>query len=494
MNQLYYGDNLKVLREHISNDSIDLIYLDPPFNSKADYNILYREPTGEPSAAQITAFEDTWHWTEETERTFVEIPKVASSSVIEMMRSFRKFVGENDVMAYLTMMCIRLVELRRVLKDTGSIYLHCDPTASHYLKILMDTIFGKKFFRNEIIWHYSGWNKKLKDHFEKRSDTILFYAKSDEQLFNSYALPWESEEEYVKVRKQKVRDDGDGHRYVLSDAGGGERVKRYLDEAMNYGIPIDNVWDIDKINNSSKERLGYPTQKPETLLERIISASSEKNSVILDPFCGCGTTIAVAEQLKRHWIGIDITHLSINLIKWRMKHMFGSEAGKDYKVIGEPEDLEGAKILASENRYQFQWWATSLIDARPYGDKKKGSDKGIDGYLYYQEDPKTINRAIVSVKSGKISVKDVRDLGHVSDRENAEIGILISLNAPTRDMITESAKKGFYKSKTLHKEFPKLQILTIQEILSGKKPLTPPTVLVFKKAESPKKENLELNY
>jgi site-specific DNA-methyltransferase (adenine-specific) len=493
-NFLYYGDNLRVLREHIHDNSVDLIYLDPPFNSKADYNILYKEPTGEPSEAQITAFEDTWHWTEETERTFLDITKVASSNVIEMMRSFRGFIGENDVMAYLTMMCIRLIELQRVLKQTGSIFLHCDPTASHYLKILMDVIFGKKNFKNEIIWHYSGWNKKLKDHFEKRSDTILFYAKSEKQKFLSYSLPWKDYEEYVKVRKQKIRDDGDGHKYVLSDAGGGKRVKRYLDEAMAYGSPIDNVWDIDKINNSSKERLGYPTQKPEELLKRIIESSSEKGDLILDPFCGCGTTIAVAEELKRKWTGIDITHLAVNLIKWRMKHMYSLEPRKDYKVIGEPEDLAGAMELASQNRYQFQWWATALINARPYGNKKKGSDTGIDGYLYYQEDPKTINRAIVSVKSGKTSVKDIRDLGHVIDREKANIGIFITLFSATRDMKIEAAKKGFYKSQAMGKEYPKLQIFTVEEILLGKKPQTPPTVLIFKKAEPSDKENMLLNF
>lgn len=493
-NTLYYGDNLRILRNYVPDNSVDLIYLDPPFNSKADYNILYKEPTGEQSEAQITAFEDTWHWTEDTERTFLEITKGASPKVIEMMRSFRNFIGENDVMAYLTMMCIRLVELHRVLKPTGSIYLHCDPTASHYLKILMDAIFGKKNFRNEIIWHYSGWNKKLKDHFEKRSDTIFFYAKGEKQLFNSYTLPWESPEQYVKARKQKVSDDENGRLYVLSDAGEGKRVKRYLDEAMRYGIPVDNVWDIDKLNNSSKERLGYPTQKPLLLLERIIKSSSEKDGVILDPFCGCGTSITAAQNLKRHWIGIDITHLSINLIKWRMKHVYGLEPRKDYKVIGEPEDFAGALELASQNRYQFQWWATALIDARPYGNKKKGADTGIDGYLYYQEDPKTINRAIVSVKSGKTSVKDIRDLGHVIDREKAEIGIMITLQSATRDMVTEAVRKGFYRSEKINKDFQRLQILTIEEILAGKKPLTPPTVLVFKKAESPGKVNMSLDF
>ena len=479
INTLYYGDNLKVLREYIPDSSVDLIYLDPPFNSKADYNILYKEPTGEPSEAQITAFEDTWHWTEDTERTFLEITKVASPKVIEMMRSFRNFIGENDVMAYLTMMCVRLVELQRVLKPTGSIYLHCDPTASHYLKILMDVIFGKKNFRNEIVWCYRGGGTPKKD-FGHRHDIILRYSKSEEYNFfpDLVRIPYQAE-------GISRTDDAMWGKHKGTD-------KVYKPHPL--GKVPEDWWAMNILNANDPERLGYPTQKPLALLERIIKSSSEEGQVLLDPFCGCGTSITAAQDLKRHWIVIDITHLSINLIKWRMKHMFGLEPRKDYKVIGEPEDLNGAKELASQNRYQFQWWATALIDARPYGDKKKGSDTGIDGYLYYQEDQKTINKAIVSVKSGKPSVNDIRDLGHVIEREKSEIGILITLSPPTKDMKEEAAKKGFYESQTLHKIFPKLQILTIKEILSGKKPQTPPTVLIFKKAVNPDKDNLSLDF
>lgn len=479
-NTLYYGDNLSILRKYISDNSVDLIYLDPPFNSKADYNILYKEPTGEPSEAQITAFEDTWHWTEDTERTFLEITKVASPKVIEMMRSFRNFVGENDVMAYLTMMCIRLIELQRVLSNIGSIYLHCDPTASHYLKILMDAIFGKKQFRNEIVWCYRGAGYPKKD-FGKRHDTIFRYSKTSDYIFNLDDV----REEYAETTKERFKH------YI----GNVRKGKDFgVQELHPLGKQPDDWWQIQPIAPSARDRLGYPTQKPEPLLEKIIKASSNEGNIVLDPFGGCGTTIAVAERLKRHWIGIDVTHLSINLIKWRMKHMYGLEPRKDYRVIGEPEDLTGALELASQNRYQFQWWATALINARPYGNKKKGSDTGIDGYLYYQEDPKTINRAIVSVKSGKTSVKDIRDLGHVIDREKADIGILLTLQAATKDMKTEGAKKGFYKSPKLNKDFPRIQIFTIEEILSGKRPSTPPTVLTFKKAESPDKENLGFEF
>lgn len=478
-NTLYYGDNLPILRNYIADNSVDLVYLDPPFNSKSDYNILYKEPTGEQSEAQITAFEDTWHWTEDTERTFLEITKVASPNVIEMMRSFRNFVGENDVMAYLTMMCIRLIELQRVLKPTGSIFLHCDPTASHYLKVLMDAIFEKKNFRNEIVWCYRGGGTPKKD-FGRRHDIILRYSKTDDYSFfpDPVRIPYQAEGIGRTDDAMWGKHKGTDKVYKPHPAG---------------KVPED-WWPMNILNANDPERLGYPTQKPLLLLERIIKSSSEEGGVILDPFCGCGTSITAAQNLKRHWIGIDVTHLSINLIKWRMKHMYGLEPRKDYRVIGEPEDLTGALELASQNRYQFQWWATALIDARPYGNKKKGSDTGIDGYLYYQEDPKTINKAIVSVKSGKTSVTDIRDLGHVIDREKSEIGILITLRAATKDMKTESAIKGFYRSPTLNKDYPRIQILTIEEILSGKRPSTPPTVLVFKKAESPGKENMSLDF
>jgi site-specific DNA-methyltransferase (adenine-specific) len=479
-NILYYGDNLHILREHIKDESVDLIYLDPPFNSKSDYNILYKELSGEPSRAQITAFEDTWHWGEDAAITFQEIINIAPPNVVEMMLAFKKFIGLNDVMAYLTMMCIRLIELKRVLKNSGSIYLHCDPTASHYLKILMDTIFGKKTFRNEIVWHYTGWNKIMEDHFERRHDIILFYTKSDQPSFNSYAIPWKDKAEYVKVRKQKIRKDEMGKEYVLSDKGSGKRVERYLEDALLYGKPVDDVWEIDKLTSSAKERLGYPTQKPEALLERIINASSVKGDVVLDPFCGCGTTIAVSQRLKRNWIGIDVTHLAINLIKLRMNDMFNIKPKKDYIVIGEPEDIDGAMELASQNRYQFQWWSISLIEhARPYQDKKKGSDTGIDGIVYFEGDKK----AIIQVKSGHVSVKDIRDLGHVIDREKAEIGIFITLEEPTAPMKKEALQKGFYKSKFFKKDYLKIQILTIKKLLDGKKPDIPLQVEILKKAK-----------
>lgn len=520
-NTLYYGDNLHVLRKYISEDSIDLIYLDPPFNSRADYNLLFKEPTGKPSEAQITAFEDTWHWNQETEITFQDIVDTAPDDVVKMMKSFREFVKGNDVMAYLTMMCIRLLELRRVLKATGSIYLHCDPTAGHYLKILMDTIFGKKNFKNEIIWKRTSAHSDPK-RWGRIHDIILFYSKSDQYAWHPVHLPYS--EEY----KSRFRfSDPDGRQWTdadltakgLSGGGytyeykgvtslwrvpletmqrldaegrlhftqrGGIRLKRYLDE-LSGTIIQDIINDIPPINSQAAERLGYPTQKPIALLERIINASTNKNAVVLDPFCGCGTTVTAAQKLKRKWIGIDITHLSINLIKGRLKDMFDLKPKRDYNMVGEPEDLAGAVQLAYLNRYQFQWWALSLIDFRAYGDKKKGADTGIDGYSYFMEDKKAgkkeYKKIIAQVKSGKVSVKDIRDLGHVIDREKAEIGILLTLQEPTRDMIKEAAGKGFFRLKEFKKDYPKIQILTIEELLSGKLPNLPHQEQPYKKAE-----------
>lgn len=480
MNTLYYGDNLDVLRKYIPDESIDLIYLDPPFNSKATYNILFKEPSGESSEAQVTAFEDTWHWTRETERTFQEIVDTAPANVVEMMRAFRSFVGHNDMMAYLTMMCIRLIELKRVLKKTGSIYLHCAPTASHYLKILMDTIFSARNFRNEILWCYRGGGTPRKD-FGRRHDVILRYSKTNDYVFCSgpIRIPYQAEgigrTDNAMWGKHKGTD------------------KIYKPHPL--GKVPEDWWPMNILNANDPERLGYPTQKPETLLERIIKASSDKGDTVLDPFCGCGTAIAVSQKLKRQWIGIDITHLAINLIKWRMKHMFDLQPKKDYEVIGEPVDLEGAKALAHQNRYQFQWWALSLIDARPYGDKKKGKDTGIDGFIYFSDGKDKIEKVIIQVKSGHVSVKDIRDLGHVADREKAVIGIFITLEQATRDMEKEAVSKGFYRSKALSKDYPKIQILTIEDVLAGKKLQIPESLRedVFKRAKAvTRTEQLEL--
>ena len=495
-NNLYYGDNLDILQKYIPDESIDLIYLDPPFNSKASYNILYKESSGKYSDAQITAFEDTWHWTEKTEATFKDIIDTAPANVVKMIAAFRAFIGSNDMMAYLTMMCIRLIELRRVLKDTGSIYLHCDPTASHYLKIVMDAIFEGKNFRNEIVWYYRRWTA-ASSTFQKMHDIILLYSKGNEFSMNPVFV---EATEGQKIKHEKGWDRNsvmiEGRRQpqliVYDKAKVDEAVKigqislkeyaRIVEVKVGETISPD-VWEINFINSQAKERLGYPTQKPEALLERIIKASSNEGDIVLDPFCGCGTTIAVAEKLKRKWIGIDITHLSVNIIKLRLKSMFGIEPKKSYKVIGEPEDLASAIELANQNRYQFQWWATSLIDAKPYGDKKKGKDTGIDGFIFFMDKDNKVRNCIVSVKSGNVQPKDIRELGFVLEREKAEMGIFITLQEPTRDMITDAVSAGYYRSQLSGRDYPRIQILTIEELLKGTKPKIPNQISPFKKAE-----------
>lgn len=462
-NVLYYGDNLDILRKYIPNNSIDLIYLDPPFNSKATYNVLFKEPTGELSQAQITAFEDTWHWTEEAARTFQEIADTAPARVVGMMVTFRSFIGRNDMMAYLTMMCIRLLELRRVLKDTGSIYLHCDTTASHYLKVVMDTMFGVDNFMNEVIW-FKNSGGIGRTSFSRRHDSLLVYHKTRSHFYDGKAVG--------DLREQRegtfggyfgVDEDGRKFREVRKFG----KVYRYpMDEPKN----PDDVWPVPQIPERDKtERLPYPTQKPRKLLERIIKASAPKDGIVLDPFCGCGTALVVASKLNRRWIGIDITHLAISTIKWSLEKVC---PGIQYKVIGEPKDIAGAKELASQNKYQFQWWALSLIGARPYGDKKRGADTGIDGYLYFMDEKDKVKKAIVQVKGGTTSVKDIRDLNGVVVREKAEMGIFITLELPTKPMETEALSQGYYRSPS-GKDYPKMQILTIEELLKGKKPETP---------------------
>lgn len=475
MNTLYYGDNLDVLRRHIKDESVDLIYLDPPFKSNQDYNVLFAEQNGSKSKAQIKAFEDTWRWDQSASEAYQEVVELGGV-ISQAMQAFRMFLGNSDMLAYLSMMAPRLLELRRVLKPTGSIYLHCDPTSSHYLKMLMDAVFEPSRFQNELIWHYQTGGVS-KARFSRKHDTIFWYTKSSKWQFHGerIAIP-RTEKAMERARNPK-----------------GARIT-VLDTTKN---PND-VLVIQQMNPMARERLGYPTQKPESLLECIIQASSNEGDMILDPFCGCGTTIAVAQRLKRHWIGIDITHLAITLIKHRLQDAFGNQIS--YQVIGEPVSFPDAKTLAKEDPYQFQWWALGLVGARPV-EQKKGSDKGIDGRLYFHDDlisGKT-KQIILSVKAGHTSVAHIRDLRGVIEREKAEIGVLISLEEPTKHMRTEAAGAGFYDSPW-GKRFPRLQILTIDELLKGKGIDYPPPGQVnvtFKKAvkireDEMKEQNLPL--
>lgn len=452
-NTLYYGDNLNILKEYIKDEFIDLIYLDPPFKSDQSYNVIFKERNGTKSRAQIKAFEDTWQWGMESEREYRELVEEGPKQVADLMQAMRKFLGSNDMMAYLVMMTIRLIEMKRVLKDTGSIYLHCDPTASHYLKLVMDAVFDFNF-RNENIWYYRGGGVPKKA-FARRHDVLFFYTKSDDWTFN------------VDPVRDKYSEDTKERTQYKARAFRGERTYDSW-EPHPKGKHPDDVWEIQPIMPSSKERLGYPTQKPERLLERILKASSNEGDVVLDPFCGCGTTITVAEKLNRKWIGIDITHLAVQLMKYRLEDTFG-EGKLDFEIIGIPEDVKSAERLAKQDRFQFQSWALGLIPRVKPVEKKTG-DKGIDGYKYFYDDPESeeVKTMLIQVKSGKVNPSVVRDLKGTMEREDADMGVLITLKESTKGMETEAAEAGFYTSP-LGKDYPKVQILTIKELLEGKK-------------------------
>jgi DNA modification methylase len=520
LNQLFYGDNLAVLRDHIADQSVDLIYLDPPFNSRQDYNVLFAEKDGARSASQITAFKDTWEWNEESSLAYEQVVE-AGGRVAEAMRAFRTLLGGTDMLAYLAMMAPRLVELRRVLKESGSIYLHCDPTASHYLKLLMDGVFGARCFKNELIWkRTTAKNDYIQGatNWGRIHDVILYYTKSDTQEFHQPFAPLDESYiqshyklrdaqgrayqldnltapgagmrghptyeflgvtrywRYNKEKMQKLYEEG---RIIQPRPGAVPRYLRYLDEMK--GTAIGDTWtDIFPINSQAQERLGYPTQKPEALLERIIKASSNEGDVVLDPFCGCGTTIQVAQRLNRRWIGIDITHLAIGLIKTRLDDAYGPAIRSTYEVIGEPTDVAGAAQLAEENKYQFQYWALGLCGARPTEGIKKGADRGIDGRLYFHDDLTGDSKQIIfSVKGGhNIGVSEVRDLIGVLQRERAEIGVYISFEEPTKPMLREAAEAGFYTSPGSSGaeggKYPRIQLLTIRDLLEGTKSVQRP--------------------
>ncbi len=505
-NKLYYGDNLRILRDLVKDESVDLIYLDPPFNSNATYNLLFKEKDGKSSEAQIEAFDDTWQWDQNAERTYHEVVGEGPDKLSKLIEALRKFLGSNDMMAYLVMMAVRLVELRRVLKPTGSIYLHCDPTASHYIKLLMDAVFGADNYRNELIWRRTLPHGNVRQIFGRSHDVIFFYSKTEKPSWNQQFDS--SRQEYIdqffrykdeggrvyrlvscinpnpnrpnltyewngvtkvwkwtKERMKKAHDDG----ILVYSKTGIPSYKMYLDTIK--GTPMQDIWyNIDPIMGSSNERLGYPTQKPEALLERIIKASSNEGDVVLDPFCGCGTAVAVAERLKRRWIGIDITHLAITLMKKRLEDTFGADLAP-YEVVGEPKDMSGAKELFRIDPYQFQWWAIGLVDGKPAGgEKKKGADRGIDGYInFFDDDTGKVKKVIISVKGGHVMSPYIRDLKGVLEREDAQIGLLITLEPPTKPMMTEAAEAGLYESPMLGKKYPRLQILTIEELLEGKK-------------------------
>jgi site-specific DNA-methyltransferase (adenine-specific) len=534
-NSLYFGDNLKVLSEKLPDgtyvfpsESVDLIYLDPPFNSNRDYSVIFKEAGGGGSGAQIKAFTDSWHWGSDARDALEELTAAGVNegripdNVGRLIESLVRGIGHNDMSAYLVMMTPRLVQCHRVLSRTGSLWLHCDPTASHYLKVILDGIFGPAQFVSEVIW------KRTSAHNDPKRpgrihDVLLYYAKSQAKTWNAEYRALDNS----YLEKVYVYSDGRG-RYRLGDltaphfsqtrtvdwrgakpsanrqwrysipelerllsegriqlkANGAPSLngyKFYLDESK--GLSLQDIWDdIPNVTGISSEKLGYQTQKPLKLLERIINASSHEGDIVLDPFCGCGTATIAAEKLKRKWVGIDITHLSIAVMRSRLFDSFGLT---DVPVHGVPADIQSARLLAAESkdgRYEFQWWALSLIEARPLGgERKKGADRGIDGVLTFSEHD-SIQRILVSVKSGHPSLLHVKELIATLETEKGAIGVLIELDEPTSEMKRAAVEAGQYESELWGGRYERLQILTISELLAGKKPNVPKFLAAYQKA------------
>ncbi len=506
-NRLFYGDNLPVLRDHVADGSVDLVYLDPPFNSNASYNILFKSLDGAGADASIEAFGDTWSWGPASAGAMMDITESGNHALHVLMQAMRTAIGENAMMAYLAMMAVRLLELHRVLKPTGSLYLHCDPTASHYLKLVLDAVFGADNYRNEITW------KRTTAHsdggrYGRNTDIILFYARSAQPTWNQQFMP------YDDAYAERFRSaDPDGRRWMddnltakgLSGGGytyeyrgvtslwrmpietmrrldaenrlhftrnGGIRLKRYLDEAK--GLPVQALWtDIPALNSQAQERLGYPTQKPRELLERIIAASSNPGDVVLDPFCGCGTAVDAAQKLGRRWIGIDVTHLAIGLIEKRLREGYGADV--QFETIGSPRDLASAQRLAADDPHQFQHWITLKLGGWPWMGGKKGGDKGVDGYFYYVGANGQTETGVISVKAGNhVNPAMVRDLGRVMQRDGHRMGLFVCAALPTRGMIDEANSHGLLETE--FGRFPVLQIFTLAELFQNHSPRLPPLV------------------
>jgi DNA modification methylase len=545
-NLLCYGDNLEFLKD-FPDEAVDLIYLDPPFNSQQSYNVLFREVTGAPEAAQIKAFEDTWTWDLEANKalTEIQVSPEAPPSLVELTRTFMAFLKPSPMSAYLVQMAVRLVQMHRVLKCTGSLYLHCDPTASHYLKLILDAIFGPKNFINEIVWKRSSAHSDTRQGMRRCGrvhDVILFYAKSANYTWNTQFAAYtddytESEYRHVftngrgyketdvtaakpggdteyewHVKRQRgkgARWEADlkeehanpkpgfeykavrpyrGRYWAYSKANmetfaregrlvhretGMPRLIQFLDDMP--GVPAQDMWQ-DIPPAIGKQDMGYPTQKPLDLLLRIVSESSNPGDVVLDPFCGCGTTIDAVETLNREnpdkpprlWVGIDVAPIAMNLIKSRLATRF--KPLPVFVVLGEPTTAAGAAALAAQDPHDFQTWALGLVGARPAGGKpKKGADKGIDGIRFFQDEQKggvwVSKKMLVQVKSGHVKAGDVRDLVGTITREAAEMGVFITLEPSTQPMRTEAAAAGTYLSPYDKQAYPKIQILTIEEIL-----------------------------
>lgn len=531
---LHYGDNLDVL-QRLPSESYTLIYLDPPFNSARNYNVIFNRDGLQQSeaGAQIQAFEDTWAWTHSTEEQYTEyVNGGLPNRVGEALSAFRVLVGENDALAYLVNMAPRLVEMYRVLKHDGTLWLHCDPTMSHYLKVLLDAIFDPRTFHNEVIWERTGAKGYQTRRLANNHDVILVYGKSHDVKWNSDAsfIVRDMDNVDQKTLAKYSQMDADGRRFQLTSLLGPNeprpnltyeflgvtrrwrwtkermqaayedgrviqtapgkvpRYKRYLDEGK--GTPLDDVWtDIPPLNSQAQERLGYPTQKPLKLLERIIALTTDEGDRVLDPFCGCGTTVDAAQKLGRTWTGIDVTYIAIDLIEKRLRHTYGDSITDTYSISGIPRDAQGAQALFDANPFDFERWAVSQVGAQP--NEKQVGDRGVDGVARFIIDGKKFGKIVVSVKGGKsLNPGMVRDLQGTVEAQKADMGILVTQHEPTRGMLDVVNHAGTYTHPSNGHKFPRLQILTTIDIFNGQRADMPLTMLPYVAAQrSAKKQD-----
>lgn len=465
-NQLYLGDCLNILRDCVKDESVDLVYIDPPFNSKRNYNIFFDDKE---IHTQRVAFEDTWSYKNVSE-SLLELQTVKNEKLHTLLNAYQAVAPQ--VFPYLVMMTGRILEFHRVLKSTGSFYLHCDPTASHYLKTICDAIFGTKNVRNEIIWSYKKWAVSQK-MFSRNHDVILFYAKNvDDQKF-SILLQERAESTLKRFGNKKI---------VSAIDSSGKRVPSQMLTEESEGVKMGDVWDIPILAPVSKERLGYPTQKPKALLERIICASSNEGDLVLDGFCGCGTTIDAAEGLKRQWVGIDISPVAIALMKRRLQDSYKTELSK-FVVRGIPEDKISAEKLWEQNPFAFQdWWITEFdVFSTTFG--TKGADKGVDGLgMYLVPGVEQPIKAAFQVKGGAVQSKDIDALWGSMQKHKCELGVFLSIKPPTKPMLETVANSGYYSAASFN--YPHLQILTLEEFFSGKQLNLPKTNITFKSAQT----------
>ena len=520
LNKLYYGDNLEVLRG-FPDACVDLIYLDPPFNSNAGYNVLFRAADGAGADASVEAFDDTWTWGPSAREALMDISSGTNRPLTVMMNAMHSAIGENPLMAYLAMMAVRLVELHRVLRDSGSLYLHCDPTASHYLKLVLDAVFGPENFINEIVWKRSDAHNDAGQgatHFGKIHDVIFRYQRTNAATNNQQFTPlpsttvekwyryveegsgrrynkadvtapggadprkhnphyeWNGVTRYWRYNQKRMQELHDAGRLTYSKSGMTYQ-KRYLDESK--GIPLQDWWDDIAMLRGIQgkgERLGYPTQKPRALLERIIAASSNPGDVVLDPFCGCGTAVDAAQKLGREWIGIDITHIAIGMIENRMREGY---PGIVFETHGVPKDLASAEKLAADDPHQFQQWVSWQVGGFPRD--KKGGDKGVDGWFNYLAESGKIETGVISVKAGDIvNPTMVRDLGRVMERDGFRFGLFVMKSMPTKGMRAEADSHPLIETE--FGRFPAMQFVTLAELFQGLKPKLPPLISPVKKA------------